>query len=145
MPTVCALDTSCIVAAVSAWHEQHRVAAAEIERRLESGERLSVAAHALSEAYAVLTRLPAPHRLAPADAWEVLRANFSDGVLVVALSARQQVRLLHRLAKEGVSGGRTYDAVIGECAVRAGASTLLTFNKRHFEPPPRNLVIVVPA
>ena len=145
MAPVCALDTSCMVAAVSVWYEQHRAAAAEIERRLENGERLSVAAHALSEAYAVLTRLPAPHRLAPRDAWAVLRANFTDGVLVVALSARQHVALLHRLAKEGVSGGRAYDAVIGECAVRAGASTLLTFNKRHFEPPPQDLVIVVPA
>ena len=145
MPTVCALDTSCLIAAVCGWHEQHPVAAAEIERRLDRGERLSVAAHALSEAYAVLTRLPAPHRLAPSDAWELLRANFSDGVSVVALSARQHVALLRRLAEAGVSGGRTYDAVIAECAVRAGARTLLTFNARHFEPAPKDLAIVVPA
>ena len=80
MPAVCALDTSCLIAAVCGWHEQHRVAAAEIGRRLDRGERLSVAAHALTEAYAVLTRLPAPHRLSPADAWELLRANFLDDV-----------------------------------------------------------------
>ena len=34
MATVCAVDTNCIIAAVCAWHEQHRVAAAEVERRL---------------------------------------------------------------------------------------------------------------
>jgi predicted nucleic acid-binding protein len=145
VPDVCALDTSCLIAAVCGWHEQHRVAVTEIERRLDRGERLSVAAHALSEAYAVLTRLPAPHRLAPSDAWELLRANFTNGVLVVELSARQHVEVLRRLAKEGVSGGRTYDAVIAECAVRAGAIALLTFNRRHFEPAPNDLAIVVPA
>ena len=145
MGAVCALDTSCMIAAVCGWHEQHRAAADEIERRLEHGERLSVAAHAFSETYAVLTRLPAPHRLAPSDAWELLRANFTEGVLVLALSARQHVGLLRRLAQSGVSGGRTYDAVIAECAVRAGARALLTFNPRHFEPAPKDLAIIVPA
>ncbi len=43
-------------------------------------------------------------RLAPSDAWEFLRANFTDGVLVVAPAARQHVALLRRLAKSGVSG-----------------------------------------
>jgi predicted nucleic acid-binding protein len=145
MSAVCALDTSCMIAAVTGWHEQHQAAAAEIERRLGRGEQLSVAAHALSEAYAVLTRLPAPHRLSPRDAWEVLRANFTSGVAIVALSGPQHLALLRRLARAGVGGGRTYDAVIAECAVRAGAQTLLTFNARHFEPPPTDLAIVVPA
>jgi predicted nucleic acid-binding protein len=143
--TVCAVDTNCIIAAVCAWHEQHRIAAAEIGRRLDRGERLCVAAHALSEAYAVMTRLPAPHRLAPHDAWSLLEANFTEGVLVVALTASQHVALVRRLARDGVSGGRAYDAVIADCAVRAKASTLLTFNARHFEPAPGGLAIVVPS
>jgi predicted nucleic acid-binding protein len=145
MTAVCALDTNCVIAAVCGWHEHHRAAAAEIERRLNGGQRLSIAAHALSEAYAVLTRLPAPHRLFPADAWELLQTNFTDGTLIVALSASQHIALLRRLAKAGVSGGRTYDAVIAECAVRAGARALLTFNARHFEAAPKDLAIIVPA
>jgi len=145
MAAVYALDTSCMIAAVCGWHQQHRSAAAEIERRFGRGERLAVAAHALSEAYAVLTRQPAPHRLAAADAWELLQANFTNGVLLVALSAHEHVALLRRLAKSGVTGGRTYDAIIVECAVRARASALLTFNARHFEPAPKDLAIVVPS
>src|SRR5687767_1526011 len=54
------LDTSCIVAAVCTWHEHHDAAVKEIGRRLEDGESLAVPAPALIEAYAVLTRLPAP-------------------------------------------------------------------------------------
>jgi len=140
-----ALDTNCMIAAVCGWHDHYRAAAAEIERRLVAGEQLTVAAHALTESYSVLTRFPAPHRLAPGDAWQLLRDNFSAPGTVVTLTARQHAALLARLAHEGVSGGRTYDALIAACAVRAGAGALLTFNPRHFEPAPQGLSIVVPT
>jgi predicted nucleic acid-binding protein len=126
------VDTSCIVAAVCSWHQHHAQAVAEIERRLRGKERLATAAHALAEAYAVLTRLPAPHRLAPEDALALLEGNFIDGARVVALDAEGYRALLKSVAREGVSGGRTYDAVIAQCAVRARAGALLTFNAAHF-------------
>jgi len=75
----------------------------------------------------------------------LLQANFTGGVPIVALSARQHIALLRRLAQTGVSGGRIYDAVIAECAVRARASTLLTLNARHFDPAPTDLAIIVPS
>ncbi len=127
------VDTSCIVAAVCGWHGHHPEAAAEIERRLGAKERLATAAHALAEAYAVLTRFPAPHRLAPSDALALLEGNFIDGAQVIALDADEYRSLLRRAGKEGVSGGRTYDAIIAECAVKARAAALLTFNATHFE------------
>ena len=54
------VDTSYIIAAVCVWHKHHVEAAAEIERRLEGKEHLATAAHALAEAYAVLTRMRRP-------------------------------------------------------------------------------------
>ena len=144
MAVLFALDTSCIIAAVCGWHEQHGSAAAAIEERLKRGEAMTVAAHALSEAYAVMTRLPAPHRLAATDAWSLLSANFVEGVRVMTLSARDHVAVLARLAAGGVAGGRAHDAIIGECAVRAGATALLTFNPRHFDPAPAGLSVIVP-
>ena len=139
------IDTSCMVAAVCAWHEHHVVACTEIETRLERGEQLAVAAHALVEAYAVLTRLPSPHRLSPADAWTLVEANFVEHATLVALSGTSYVRLLRRVAKEVVAGGRAYDAVIAECARQARADVLLTFNRRHFDPPPAGVSIVEPG
>jgi predicted nucleic acid-binding protein len=133
-----------MVAAVCTWHERHLAAANEIERRLDRGERLAVAAHSLAETYAVLTRLPAPHRLAPADAWSLVKANFVDHATIAALDAGAYATLLHRLATIGVGGGRTYDALIGECARRAKVNALLTFNLRHFEPPPEGVVLIEP-
>lgn len=140
-----ALDTSCMVAAVCEWHERHAAAASEIDRRLGRGERLAVAAHALVETYAVLTRLPPPYRLAPDDAWTLVEANFIRHAVVVTLSGRAHVALLAEWASAGVRGGRCYDALIGAAASRAGAATLVTLNPRPFVPTPRGVTIVEPA
>jgi predicted nucleic acid-binding protein len=140
-----ALDTSCMVAAVCTWHEHHLAAVAEIERRFDAGARLAIAAHALVEAYAVLTRLPAPHRLAPADAWALINANFVEPASIVALSGPVHVTLLRGLAAQGIAGGRSYDAVIGACARQAKAEALLTFNRRHFDPPPEGVSVIEPG
>jgi predicted nucleic acid-binding protein len=128
-----AIDTSCIVAAVCAWHEHHDAAAAEIDRRIARGEHLAVPAPALVEAYAVLTRLPAPHRLSAADAWRLISANFVEGSAVVALTGAAHAHLLQQLARLSIAGGRTYDAVIAACARRGKADTLVTLNARHFD------------
>jgi predicted nucleic acid-binding protein len=143
MPTF-VVDTNCMIAAVCSWHEHHAAATAEIESRIDREEALAVPAAALVEAYAVLTRLPTPHRLSPADAWHLLQANFVEQASVITLDATTYTRVLSRLAEEKVGGGRTYDAIIAECAQQAGAGTLLTFNDRHFEPAPTNVAIVVP-
>ena len=133
-----------MVAAVCEWHEHHAAAAAEIERRLSRGERALVPAPALVEAYAVLTRLPSPHRLSPSDAWTVLKANFVTHARLATLTGAAYRRLVQRLATENIGGGRAYDAVIAQCAHRAGVAALLTFNRRHFEPAPEGVVIVEP-
>ena len=121
-----------MVAAVCGWHEHHQSAAAEIERRLRQGDKLVVAGPALVEVYAVLTRLPPPHRLSAGDALALLEANFMDGREIVALGGETYRTLVARASAEGLLGGQTYDAVIAACARAAGAETLLTFNERHF-------------
>jgi predicted nucleic acid-binding protein len=127
------LDTSCIVAAVSLWHEHHAAAAAEIERRLAEREKMMTAAHALAESYSVLTRFPAPYRLSAADALALLEDNFIRRGRVVALDVDGYLDLLRGAAAEGDAGGRIYDAVIAACALKARAAALLTFNSSHFE------------
>jgi predicted nucleic acid-binding protein len=134
-----------MVAAVCAWHVRHAVAAAEIERRLDRGERMAIAAHAIAETYAVLTRLPASHRLAPADAWTLVRTNFVDNAALVTLDGPAHVTVLAQLAGAGIGGGRTYDGLIAACADASHAKALLTFNSRHFDPPPRGVTLVEPS
>ena len=104
-----------------------------------------LAAPALVETYAVLTRLPAPYRLSPVDALALLEAGFMRAGRIVALTARAYRHLLVRAPGDGVSGGRAYDAVIAACAARGKASALLTFNASHFEAfATGSLEIVVP-
>lgn len=140
-----ALDTSCMVAAVCGWHVRHAAATSEIERRLGRGQRMAIAVHAIAETYAVLTRLPPPHRLAPADAWTLVRTNFVEHATLVTLDAPAHVAVLDQLAGAGIGGGRTYDGLIAACAEASHARALLTFNSRHFDPPPRGVTIVEPA
>jgi predicted nucleic acid-binding protein len=52
---------------------------------------------------------------------------------------------LSRLAGAGLGGGRTYDGLIAACAEASHAKALLTFNSRHFDPPPGGVTIVEPA
>ena len=139
-------DTSCMVAAVCGWHESHQAARDEVERRLRHAETMLVAAPALVEAYAVLTRLPPPHRLAASDASALIDANFIRLGRIVALDAGAYRALVRRAPADGVSGGRTYDAVIAACALKGRAATLLTFNEQHFSQfEAAGLEIVVPG
>jgi predicted nucleic acid-binding protein len=132
-PAIVALDTSCIVALVSAWHEHHEVTTEALERRLGKGAKITVPAHALTEAYAVLTRLPAPNRISPTDAMNVLRENFGKDARIETLEPDEYWSLLHDAPAKGVYGGRIYDAIIAACARKAGARELLTLNLKHFE------------
>jgi predicted nucleic acid-binding protein len=135
-----------MVAAVCTWHEHHERAAGEIEERLQRGETLLVAARTLVEAYAVLTRLPPPYRLSPTNALALVETNFIQAARIITLDVRSYRTFLRRARDEGIRGGRTYDAVIATCALKARASALLTFNKTHFLSfAERGIEIVVPG
>ena len=140
--TIFAVDTDCMIAAVCVWDKRHAEASAQLEVRLARGERMSISIQALTETYSVLTRLPLPYRLTTAEAWELLQAMFLSQATVISLDSTAHVEQLRLLAQEGIGGGRTYDAIIAECARRGGASVLLTFNRRHFDPPPDGVTIV---
>jgi len=138
-------DTSCMMAAVCTWHEHHDRAASEIERRLRRGEKMVVAGPALVESYAVLTRLPPPHRLSPADALALLEANFMRRK-IISLDTMAYRILLRRAADDGIAGGQTYDAVIAACVLKSKAEALLTFNEGHFRSlAERGIYVVVPG
>ena len=92
-----------------------------------------IAGPALIEAYSVLTRLPAPHRISPADAHRLLETNFIKGVQLVVLGAAAYKSFLRGAADDGIAGGRVYDAIIAACARKAKVQTLLTFNTNHFD------------
>ena len=141
--SVYAIDTSVIVAAVLSWHEHHDRAREALERAFDAGEPI-LPVHALVEAYAVMTRLPAPHRISPADALAVLEGTFRDNAKLARMGTRSVWRWLSQTVGHAVAGGRTYDALILESAERAGATHLLTLNLRDFRELGHALEIVEP-
>jgi predicted nucleic acid-binding protein len=125
-------DTSCLVAAVCSWHENHAATAQELARRARLREEMVMAAPALVEAYAVLTRLPPPYRLRPQDALAVMTGSWRK-VEVVAMAGPEAWPFLEALPGAGIAGGSSYDALIAACARKAGAGVILTWNVRDFE------------
>lgn len=108
-----ALDTSVVVAALLSWHEGH-----ESARRAASGG--AIPAHALLESYSVLTRLPAPHRVAPDVANRLLTGWFSPDTILHPAPALG-ASIVARLATAGIAGGAVYDALVALTAAEHGA------------------------
>lgn len=124
-------DASVIVAAVVSWHERHRAAASAIEAAL-ARKALVLPAPAVMDAYAILTRLPAQHRLSHADAFHILRSSFATA-RVVGPKTRDAWSLLRRWSVAPIGGSDVYDAQIVEIAKDAGVKTLLSFRRAELE------------
>jgi predicted nucleic acid-binding protein len=88
----------------------------------------SLPVHAALETFAALTRMPAPYRLSPTTASELIARNFAKRILP-GPSPTAVPAWLRRMAEEGISGGAVYDALIAESARAAGA-TLVTADRR---------------
>ena len=116
-----AVDTSIVIAAYATWHEAHL----EARRVLDLSPRLP--GHAGLETYSVLTRLPRPHRAPAREVHAFLEREFPEPWLI--LPGEELAGLIERLVNAGITGGATYDAVIGATAQRAGA-TLITRDQR---------------
>lgn len=141
--TPVALDTSVLIAALLSWHESHDAAAAALATALADPAGAVLPLPSLVEAYAVMTRLPAPHRLRPADAAEILGA-LHGWTRVAVVDHEAAWPFLDSLAAAGIAGGRTYDAQIAACARAAAARRLLTLNARDFAAVAPDLDLVVP-
>ena len=127
-----ALDTSCIVALLSSWHEHHAATLREFERRVARREQVLIPLHALLESYAVLTRLPKPLRASPASVASLLEEWFLRGADICVPQEDEIWSLLRSCAARGRSGGAVYDATIAWTAHLGGAAELLTWNVSDF-------------
>ena len=125
--------TNGLIASACGWHEHHARTHAEFQRRARAGEELVLAAHSLAEIYSVLTRLPPPRRIRGEDAWTLIEGNWSD-TPAAHLTAQETWDAVRNAQRLGVRGGQMCDALIAAAALKAGASAILTWNRRNFEP-----------
>lgn len=88
--------------------------------------------HCCLEFFSVATRLPPEFRLTPADAVHLLESEVFGRMTVHDLPEGDRLPMLKAAAQDGAAGGRIYDAHIAEVARAAGASVVVTDNRRHF-------------
>jgi len=123
-------DTSVLIAAFLEDHERHE---ASLEVFLKANRKQSgCGAHSLAEVYATLTRLPGRHRMSGEQALLFLE-NIRERLTIVALDVPGYVVALENAAAAGVVGGTIYDALLAQCALKAGAEVLYTWNEKHFK------------
>jgi toxin FitB len=110
-----------VIAALSAWHENHEAAAEALQ------PVTALPAHVVVEAYAVLTRLPSGLAVAPAAAATTLARRFGESPL--RLDDEPRASVLSTLSAAGVLGGATYDGLVA-LEARAHGEVLLTLDVR---------------
>jgi len=113
---VTALDTSVVVAAFAPWHESH-----DIARRSVTSDAV-IPAHVATETYATLTRMPEPFRMDPTVVASYLDRQWGGRIL--APDADLYASLTKSAATARVTGGSTYDALVGLTAHSFGHQLL---------------------
>ena len=126
-------DTNVLVAAFLQGHPHHNSARPVIERVKAGHDDGFVSAHSLAETYAVLTRLPGGDQVAAPVAWQLIAENVLKDFTVVGLSSKDYADTLASAARNGVEGGKTYDALLLAAAAKSGAERIYTTNVRHFQ------------
>lgn len=121
-------DSSVLVAVFYADHEHH---AASTKLFLAAGKDDFCALRTLGEVYATLTGLPVRPRITGPNGVAIVK-QIRNRLSLVSLSENEYVSALDSAASQGIVGGGLYHALIAQCAVKAGADVLLTWNVRDF-------------
>jgi len=92
----------------------------------------STAWHCCLEFFSVATRLPPEFRVTPKDASVLLEDEVFARLTVHDLPPGSRLPMLRAAARDRTAGGRIYDTHIAEVARAAGATVIVTDNRRHF-------------
>ncbi|MGB9030160.1 MAG: PIN domain-containing protein [Acidobacteriaceae bacterium] len=120
-------DTSVLVAAFQVNHVRHE----ECHRTFARARRAACSLHTLAEFYSTTTGFPRPARLTTDEAG-IFVEEIIARCRLIALTADEYVDTIRRLAQNRQSGGRTFDALLLQCARKAEAGKIYTLNLQHF-------------
>jgi predicted nucleic acid-binding protein len=88
-------------------------------------------AHSLAEVYSTLTRMPGKHRISGEQAMLFI-GSIRERLSVITLTGDESADALAASAALGIVGGAIYDAMLGQCALKAGAQVIYSWNARHY-------------
>jgi predicted nucleic acid-binding protein len=121
-------DSSVLVPVFYADHPQH---ALSTRLFLEAGKEDFCALRTLGEVYATLTGLPLRPRITGPEGLRIVK-QIRERLTLIALSEQEYVSALELASAGTIVGAAAYDALIGHCALKAGAAVLVTWNVRDF-------------
>ncbi len=119
-------DSSVLVPVFYADHPQH---ASSSKLFRESGKNDCCALRTLGEVYTALTGLPLRPRITGPEGMAIVR-QIREKLTLISLSESEYVAALEMASSGTVVGAPAYDALIAQCALKAGAEVLLTWNVR---------------
>lgn len=123
------LDTSVLVNAFQAEQPHHEASIDLLGQQKKSTGYTS--AHCLAETYSALTRMPGKYRASSEQGLFIIR-DICERLSLVALSETEYVEAVTGAAAAGISGGAIYDALVAQCALKAKAQVIYTWNAKHF-------------
>ncbi len=126
------LDTSVLVPALVDQLPNHEQCFSLLASLLEDGNTAACSTHAVAELFAVLTALPVPLRISPAEAELLVTVSVVGRCQLVPLGVEDYVWALRQTAAAGLASGALYDALHIAAARCIGATRLYTYNLRHF-------------
>jgi predicted nucleic acid-binding protein len=120
-------DSSVLVPVFYADHQHHQSSARAF---LGADKEDFCALRTLGEVYATLTGLPVRPRITGPEGVAIV-TQIRERLTIVSLTEQEYVSTLES-ASPAIVGNTAYDALIARCAIKAGATVLLTWNVRHF-------------
>lgn len=122
------IDTSVVLASLDP-DEAHHPACDQL--LAQGGHLLYV--HGLAETFSILTGGRHGRRLRPAVAAGLIKDSVLPFVQLVSLNGKEVMAALETADARGVRGGAVYDLLHLAAARKAGASRLLTLDRRDFQ------------
>jgi predicted nucleic acid-binding protein len=126
------VDTNLVVTRTLSGQGKHSEAVEFFSRIREQDWLPVISSHGIVEVYSVLSRMPLPYRLSPADAWQTIEANLLPMFEIVELSMAVQLSVVRDCSRQGLAGGLVYDALHMAAARNAGCERIYTYNVKHF-------------
>jgi predicted nucleic acid-binding protein len=123
------LDTSVLVPVFYGDHVHHEASLAVFLQCDKSTG--SCGAHSLVEVFSTLTRMPGRHRIS-GDQAMLFVGDIAERLSLVTLDGNEYIKMLQVATALGLAGGGIYDALLAQCAIKADADTIFSWNGRHY-------------
>jgi predicted nucleic acid-binding protein len=122
-------DTSVLVPVFYGDHVHHKPS---LDRFIQFDKATGCcAAHSLVEVYSTLTRMPGKHRIS-AEQTMLFIGSIRERLSIVALTGDEYADALQAASALYIVGGGIYDAILAQCALKAKAATIYSWNTRHY-------------